>query len=143
MRFLSIGPARTLALGVFLIPCVGCWGGVSAHMPRAEAARLALEAALNSWKDGSPPGPIASASPPAYATDTQWKRGQKLDGYEILGEGPSDGAQKFTVRLKLTDPTREEETRYIVMGVDPIGVYREEDFLRDSSMENPPPDPPR
>jgi len=106
--------------------------------PAVEAARPALEAALDAWKGGKPPGTIDGATR-VHAVDTDWQRGQTLEGYEILADEPGAGSRTFTVRLTLGGPTRQQEVRYVVLGTEPVNVMREEDFRRNADMEDAPP----
>ncbi|HVW02959.1 MAG TPA: hypothetical protein VHB77_21545, partial [Planctomycetaceae bacterium] len=48
--------------------------------------------------------------------------------YQILGEVPGDTPRCYAVRLKLTDPDAEERARFVVVGIDPLWVFRYEDF---------------
>ena len=66
--------------------------------------------------------------PVIFVSDCARKLGQKLDRFEILGEAPGDSPRCFAVRLVLANPREELTTRYIILGIDPIQVYRHEDF---------------
>jgi hypothetical protein len=101
--------------------------------PPADKARQALEAALNRWKGGQPPGRVSGTSPAVEVVDSRWKSGQKLKDFEIIGEEPGGEPRFFKVRL--TPPTGPaQEVRYAVIGIDPLWVYREEDFKALSGM---------
>ena len=87
----------------------GCGGGehyVSAtdFTPPQETARAGVEAALNAWKQGLSPGRIEGTDPPVNVVDSDWRKGQKLDSFEILSEDAADGAKRFNVRLSLKKP---------------------------------------
>jgi hypothetical protein len=95
--------------------------------PPADKARQALEAALNHWKTGQPPGRVPGTTPAVEVLDSKWKAGQKLKDYEIIGEEPGSEPRFFKVRLTPSTGTA-QEVRYAVIGIDPLWVYREEDY---------------
>jgi hypothetical protein len=122
-----------LALGalVGLVVLAGCVGRRNEDfIPAAGNARKALEAALKSWQDGKPPGTLADVSPKVEVIDSRWKAGQQLSQFEILKEESNEqGHRLFTVRL--TPPKGSAfEAKYVVFGLDPLWVYREEDFKK-------------
>lgn len=129
----------TILTSALLLPIVaGCGSSVGA-IPSGQAARAALEAALTAWTQDAKPGEIAGTEPRVLVHDTPWGRGQKLTSFEVLGEEDGAAAEKvFTVKLSLTKPDRTEEARYHVLGVGPLMVFRDEDYLRNINMENGP-----
>ena len=99
-------------------------------VPPADNARKALDSALKSWETGQPPGSVLGASTPkVVAVDSRWLAGEKLQGYEVVKEEKSSGQRVFTVRLRV-DKGGPQEVRYYVVGVDPLWVYRDEDFQK-------------
>lgn len=98
------------------------------YVPPAEPARQALEAALRSWQRGQPPGKLEDTSPTIQLVDNCRKEGQTLRGFTILGEAPGEGPRCFAVRLQLENPDEEQRTRFVVFGIDPLWVYRYEDY---------------
>jgi hypothetical protein len=120
--------AGLLAWGLLLL-CCGCGRrGYERYYPPPPAAREALEAALRAWQDGQAPGPLPEHSPPVMVVDTTRRPGQRLGRYEVLGEIPGDGPRCFAVRLVLDDPPRERKARFVVLGISPLWVYRQEDY---------------
>jgi len=95
--------------------------------PPSVKARSALESALNLWQSGQAPGTVPGTSPSVEVVDSKWKGGQKLKSYEILGEEPGTETRSFKVRLSLAQGPP-QEVRYIVFGIEPLHVYREEDY---------------
>lgn len=133
MRYLAatLGCLSTASL-------VGCGSGAGAYTPSGETARQAVTAALENWKAGGRPGKIESAPAPTQAIDSAWQNGQKLESYSIVDEQPEDPAKRFTVKLKLKGAKAETEAAYMVLGRDPVWVYRQEDYDRMINMDNNP-----
>jgi hypothetical protein len=130
-RSLPVG----LALCSFLVVCAGCSNrGYNQYIPSDDSARQALEASLNAWQDGKKPGPIEGAPQPVQAVDSRWQAGQVLKSYEILNEEKSEGPRVFSVRLTLQKPAAQQTVRYIVLGKDPLWVYREDDYKAPAGM---------
>ena len=129
-RRLSVLPL--LAGGfVLLLGCSKRGQSVGDFTPSTDSARKALETALNHWKDGNPPGSFQDGTPKIEAVDSKWKAAPKqLKGFEIIGEdsrGDDAAPRYFKVRLTLTSGVP-QEVRYVVMGIDPLWVYREQDY---------------
>ena len=121
-----------------LVLLAGCskGGRVDDFTPSSDKAKQALEAGLKHLQEGNPTGTVPGTSPKIEMVDTKWKTGQ-LKAFEILGEeGPPAGSnvpRMFKVRLTpKTGP--QEEARYVIVGIDPLWVYREEDFNAMSGM---------
>ena len=116
---------------LWLAGCGGGGGQVADFTPPADNARKAVTAALDHWKAGRPPGTVPGTAPVVEVVDSQWKGGQKLKGYEITAEAPpqGQGPRTFTVRLTL-EKGPPVETQYMVIGIDPLWVYRKEDFAK-------------
>jgi hypothetical protein len=128
-------PAAALLLGLLLAAATGCGSSHAKYVPSGSAARQALEAALTAWQTGqATPGKLTNLSPPVQVLDTRWKDGAKLERFEILDEETKDGPRWFSVRLTLKEPAKEEVARYAVLGIDPLWVYREEDYRHLSGM---------
>lgn len=131
--------SRGPILGLLLIVHAGCGARLTAPPPPpAGDARQALAVALDAWKGGKKPGLIDGAQPPVRVEDSEWQGGRKLAGYEILSDEQGQGTRTFTVRLDHPRPPAKAEVRYLVMGAKPFLVFREEDFRRNSSMEDAP-----
>jgi hypothetical protein len=110
--------------------CCGCSRAPDPNrfIPASEPARAALEAVLVDWQAGLPRGTIARLPMKVEPIDNQRKASQALAGFEILGEVPQQGVRCFVVRLKFRNSEVEEKVRYVVHGIDPLFVYRQEDF---------------
>jgi len=103
-------------------------------VPSPPSARKALESALKSWQSGKPPGTVEGATAPkVQAVDSRWQAGQKLLAFEIVKEEQGgEGPRWLTVRLDVGKGP--QEVRYAVFGIDPLLVYREEDYQKLSGM---------
>jgi hypothetical protein len=98
-------------------------------VPPTTAAETALRHALSAWKAGKPAGPVPDVGPPAVqVVDAGRKPGQVLADFRILGETQGPTGRTFVVQLNLKHPDLEERARYIVIGVDPLWVFRQEDY---------------
>jgi hypothetical protein len=115
-----------------LLALAGCskGGRVEDFTPPTDGARKALEAALKHWQGGHPPGAVPGTSPAVEVVDSKWKAGQQLKAFEIVKDEPAaQGPRFFTVRLTLAKGPP-VEVRYAVLGIDPIWVYRDDDFKK-------------
>jgi hypothetical protein len=119
---------------VAMLLAVGCSRGpsrVEDFTPAGDAARKALEAALAHWQAGGPTGAVPNTSPAVEVTDSKWRAGQKLQAFEIVGDEPPAGPGPRFFKVRLT-PAKgpPAEVRYAVLGVDPLLVYRDEDYQK-------------
>jgi hypothetical protein len=120
----------------------GCGSSSRAYSPSPGTARESLDAALATWQKGGKADQLASASPPIHTVDYQWQARQVLESYEILEEQPGSGdaEKRYAVRLKFKKPLGEKRVQYIIIGREPIWVFRDEDYARTSDMaDNPRP----
>ena len=134
-------PVRILLVsvsGLILSTAGGCSNGTAA-VPSGEVARKALEAALDSSREGGKPGELPGTEPRVEIHDTPWASGQHLASYEILGEESGKVEKRFAVRLSLAKPDRVEEVRYHVLGVGPVMIFRDQDYERNINMVDGPP----
>lgn len=124
------------AAGMLTLLPYGCSDGDSTakYSPATDTARQALQGALDAWKRGEPPGKVTGLPIAVEVSDSKRQRGQTLSSFEITGEIPSDAGKGFSVRLNLENPQEEQQVRYIVVGRDPIWVFREEDYKRADGM---------
>lgn len=124
---------------VLLLVCAcgsGCGGGKQSYVPSEGTARQALKTALTAWKNGQPAGAVEGGPAPIQVLDSDWYKGQKLDGFEILGdENAADGKRWFSVRLDLLKPRGTKTARYLVTGKSPLWIYRQEDYERSHNWE--------
>jgi hypothetical protein len=127
-------PAAVAAV-LFLVTALGCPGpGTGRYIPSEDTSRKALETALDGWKNGQVPGTVLGSGPGVTLVDSKRKPKQQLDKYEILKEENQEGHVFYSVKLTLKNPRGEEVTRFVVVGRDPLWVYREEDFKSGAGM---------
>lgn len=98
------------------------------YIPSPNQSQDALTIALEAWKAGQPSGPVAGTSPEVHVTDSSRVSSQSLDDYQILGEVPGNAPRCFAVKLKLSDPLEEKRERYVIVGIDPLWIFRHEDY---------------
>jgi hypothetical protein len=125
-------PFLLAGLGATLTPIAGGCGGRQAgyeqYVPPAGVARSAVASVLRAWVDGRPPTQAAATHPEVYVVDKQRRPGQRLTRYEILGDFAGEKARGVTVRMTMENPDEEGVVRYLVAGIDPVWVFRQEDF---------------
>ena len=61
-----------------------------------------------------------------------------LTDYALGEEAPGQGTQTFSATLTLKGEPAAKEVQYMVLGLDPIRIYRDEDFNRAMNMDNAP-----
>jgi hypothetical protein len=125
---LRCGRVWLAALGLFI--ATGCGEPPRARFtPSADQAQAALEAALRSWQDGKPAGKINGCSnPEVFLIDNCRRPEQTLERFTILGEAAGEGPRCFAVRVRVGNPVEEQRLRFVVFGIDPLWVYRYEDY---------------
>jgi hypothetical protein len=108
----------------------GCKDEVKNYTPSESNARAALETALTQWRDGqAKPAEFPLGKVKVQVADQNWEAGQKLQGFEIVGDdGATTGPRAFTVKLKT--PKGEQSTKYYVFGIDPLQIYSEPDYKK-------------
>jgi hypothetical protein len=107
----------------------------SDFIPKEAQSREALNTALTAWKKGENWQKIPAGSSTIEVLDNKWRAGQQLADFQILEAEPAgDGPQWFTVKLVMKKPAGELKVRYVVVGIDPLWVYREEDYKKSSGM---------
>ena len=98
------------------------------YVPSPEVARAAIEAVLTSWQSGRSLEAVNHLAVTLVVTDNHRKKGQELADFEILGETPGNAKRCFAVRLRLRQPEEEQTVRYVVVGINPLLIFRHEDL---------------
>ena len=126
----------TTALLVSALACfaVGCGGGEARYIPSEATAKEALNAALKAWQDGQVHGTITTYHVPIDTYDARWQAGVKLETFEVVRDEMLDGRKAFVVKMKLADGKKEQEVTYLVIGNDPLMVFRKQDYDKASGI---------
>jgi hypothetical protein len=106
----------------------GCSNNARDYTPSPSVAEDAIRQALEMWKAGLPAGPVPDSKPVVHVTDAGRKPGQTLESYDLLGETRGTGGRSYAVALHLANPEEEIKTKYLVVGIDPLWVFRQEDY---------------
>jgi hypothetical protein len=137
-RFHDRFVACCLLATALLFGC-GKSSGTERFVPAEAASRSALEAMLVAWRDGVPAGPVPNTKPEVFVTDAHRRPGQKLEAFEILGPVPGNAPRCFAVKVKLANPDAEERVRFVIVGIEPLWVFRQEDYDMLTHWEHPMP----
>jgi hypothetical protein len=108
-------------------------------VPSEGAAKAALEAYLQAWSAGSTTQAVPETNPPVMVVDELRLKGRTLKGYKVLGQVPADAPLCFAVQLSLGNPSEEVRERYAVVGLDPLWVWRYDDYLMVTHWAHPMP----
>lgn len=127
-------PWAFLAFG--LLGCRQQPQGFARFVPEVAAARNALTSALDAWQHGMPPGALTDGKPGVMVVDSHRRPDQTLQRYEILGHALGDNYRRFAVRLILDNPSERPLVHFNVFGIDPIWVFRQEDYDMISHWEH-------
>jgi hypothetical protein len=125
----TMSVARFATISLTLVVLVGCHrpSGKDRYVPAGAAARRALQESLDAWKDGTAAS-TEPKSPRVEFEDIRRQRGRRLLSYEIVGEVSGEDGRWFEVALELDQPAERVQTRYIVIGINPLLVSRQEDY---------------
>jgi hypothetical protein len=129
---LSVGQGRSWWFFAVLVAtgCMGCEAPAEPIpiVPDPARGRQAIEALMETWKAGHSTGIIEPTTPRVQVVDTHRKPGQKLVGFEILSDSADSRVRTFSVRLNMLQPEERPVVRFLVVGIDPILVFRQEDY---------------
>jgi hypothetical protein len=123
--------AAALCSALLLVAGAGCGNGngYQRYVPAAERAQSALEAALDAWRSGQAPGVIEGDQATIQVVDSTRRPGQKLQSFEVLGPAAGDSPSCYGARLILEQPAEQQLGRFVVLGIEPIYVFRYEDYV--------------
>lgn len=131
---------RRIVLVSLVLVSAGCadQSDPKRYLPPEDLARQSLEASLNAWQQGMPAGEVPGrANPRVVMVDSHRQSNQVLKSFTTLGMAPGDGPRVFTVKITLENPANEIKVRYVVYGIDPIWVVRQEDYDMISHWSHP------
>lgn len=122
---------------VLLCVCVllaGCGSrSPEEYMPQGEGAKQAVQAALEAWKSAKPFSPVPDSKPPINVFDARWRDGKKLETFEVGDPVAGAAPPRVPVKMKLVGGV-EETVHYVVVGIDPLNVFRDADYERAAGM---------
>ena len=93
---------RAPALLLFLA-LAGCGGGSPPRPADPDAAREALQTALDAWQRGDSPASLQGRRPPIHVVDHDWGAGLRLARFELGADTPSGADRWCPVRLWFPD----------------------------------------
>jgi hypothetical protein len=97
---------------------------------------------MEGWRKGLTPDETVGTRPEVHVVDKQRPPDRRVTAYEILGEVSAENARGFAVRVTLDGSDEPEIVRYLVVGTDPMWVFRQEDYEMIShwmhKMDEPP-----
>lgn len=106
-------------------------GPADLNAPGLEASKAALTASLEAWKGNRRESGVMIGSNPSIGVVDSTRLERPLLDYEVVGPlMVAEKARPFAVRLVLDSPRETVSARYLVLGRDPLWVFREEDFER-------------
>ena len=124
-----------IAFSSLFFSTAGCGGsGEAKYIPSEETAKDALTAALKAWQAGQPHGPVKSGAVPIDTYDARWQAGAQLERFEIVRNETLDNHKAFIVNMKLADEPEEQEDTFLVIGKDPLMVFRKQDYNKASGV---------
>lgn len=133
-------------LGGVLSGCGSVKEAEARYIPPSELAEEALRSSLEAWKAGGEPGKVGLPLRRVMVADSHRRLGQSLKDYSIVGEAPLDGGRRFVVRLSFVssdtagEPVEDERARYLIVGIDPLWVIRQEDYDMIAHWDHPMPE---
>ncbi len=121
-----------LIAGLFAIGCAdSVHDGVDLAAPDLSPSRAALAVSLDAWKAGRRASGVLIGSKPSVGVVDSTRTERPLLDYEVVGPlMPVEKARPFAVRLVLGSPRETVDARYLVLGRDPLWVFRQDDFER-------------
>jgi hypothetical protein len=105
-----------------------------ALLPDRSIAGQALERSLEEWRT-SPQTDTTAPGRSVIFVDHERQPGQKLRDFAVLGDSEVDNLRRFVARLSLAEPDESVLAAYYVFGMNPVWVYRAEEFDRMMNMD--------
>ncbi len=106
-------------------------GAAEIFAPDIETSKAALISSLDAWKADRQTSGVLMGSKPSIGVVDAIRSERPLLAYEVIGPlMVVEKARPFAVRLVLGAPRETVTTRYLVLGKDPLWVFRQEDFER-------------
>lgn len=122
--------ARAVWIFVALVAWASCRAQpaptVESYIPEEAVAQRALVAALDAWQAGEEANKLDGAA--LLFVDARRRAGKRLASYRIVGPQPWDRGRRFVVEMNLKDEEAPQKVRFVVLGKDPLLVFRQEDI---------------
>jgi hypothetical protein len=110
------------------------------YIPAPNLAREALAAALEAWQQDEAV-PTQTNRPKIEFIDTERASKRSLKSYEIIGEIPTKYGRRFEVKLLLNDALQPVTVQYVIIGIDPLWVFSQQDYDMVTHWDHPMPAP--
>lgn len=128
----AVGRLLAALAFIWLFQAIGCRARTAEDfIPDAELSKAAVASALDTWRDGgteAKPVDAPDGKVRVECVDNTRAPSRPLEDYTILGETPATNARAFVVMLRFADSTETLKCRYLVVGIDPLWVFRQEDY---------------
>jgi hypothetical protein len=135
--------APAFAALVAALCLLGCGSNrAERFVPDEAVARQALTVAMTAWQKNEGTSLSLDGTTAIEVVDKHRRLGQSLVQFKILGEVSGIGGRSFEVELQLDNPSQTEHVRYIVVGINPLWVFRQEDYELLSHWDHPMPSNP-
>jgi len=121
-------------LSILAIVASGCGDSEAKYIPSEETAKQALNVSLTAWRDGQPHGTITSWNIPIDVYDARWQAGTKLETFDVVREEMLEDRKVFIVKMKVAGGKEEQEVTYLVIGNNPLMVFRKQDYDKASGL---------
>ena len=118
-----------VALSVLVAGCSDPAADPARYYPPADRAQAGPGGGPDRLAAGGPAraGP-GGGRPGRRVRRTGTAAGPEARGFAVLGPAPGDGPRVFTVKLTFDGPGEAVRARYVVFGMDPVWVFRHEDY---------------
>lgn len=110
--------------------------------PAAQVASEALAAALERRVVGDGTPVTLDGDVRVELIDKHRPIGQRLSEFRILGEVSGAGGRWFEVELTLRNPDEVARDRYVVVGINPLWAFRQQDYEMLQHWDHPMPEEP-
>ena len=141
--------ARAVVVCAALVLSIGCQSQptptVESYIPDEDVAQRALVAVLDAWQADRDLNKLDDGTA-LLLVDARRRVGDRLGSYRIVGPQPWDRGRRFVVELTLQNEETPQKVRFVILGKDPLMVFRQEDFDMLANwmhpMDSEPPQPP-
>ena len=128
-----------MAVTLFVGLTAGCHSpsGPSSMIPDERVARDAISVMMKTWEERHPVGILEQTSPRIQVVDTRRSKEPDLVRYQILSSAVDNRVYCFLIRLTFEGGEDPRNVRFYVVGIDPLLIFREEDYTMLMHWEHP------